>query len=97
MISGEAFDSRSGFTLPNGAARSPNASWILSDRWNALSPEQQASFAPIVPDFVVELRSSRDTLVSLREKMEEYSIQVNESQFVGWASPTKADRQGFEE
>lgn len=32
---GEAFDSSSGFTLPNGAIRSPDAAWILSDRWNA--------------------------------------------------------------
>lgn len=69
---GEAFDSSAGFTLPNGAIRSPDAAWILSDRWNALLPEQQASFAPIAPDFVVELRSSSDTLVSLKEKMEEY-------------------------
>jgi Uma2 family endonuclease len=69
---GEAFDSSSGFTLPNGATRAPDAAWILSDRWNALTPEKQASFAPIVPDFVVELRSSSDTLVSLKEKMEEY-------------------------
>ncbi len=69
---GEAFDSSSGFTLPNGATRSPDAAWILCDRWNALSPEQQASFAPIAPDFVVELRSSSDTLVSLKDKMEEY-------------------------
>ncbi|MEM9267211.1 MAG: Uma2 family endonuclease [Cyanobacteria bacterium P01_F01_bin.13] len=69
---GEAFDSSSGFTLPNGATRSPDAAWILADRWNALSPEQQASFAPIAPDFVVELRSSSDTLANLKEKMEEY-------------------------
>jgi Uma2 family endonuclease len=69
---GEAFDSSAGFTLPNGATRSPDAAWILSERWNALSPEQQASFAPIAPDFVVELRSNSDTLVTLKEKMEEY-------------------------
>ncbi len=69
---GEAFDSSSGFTLPNGATRSPDAAWILADHWHALTPEQQASFAPIAPDFVVELRSSSDTLVSLQEKMEEY-------------------------
>ncbi|NEP20412.1 MAG: Uma2 family endonuclease, partial [Leptolyngbya sp. SIO4C1] len=54
---GEAFDSSAGFTLPNGAVRSPDAAWILSERWNALAPALQASFAPIVPDFVVELRS----------------------------------------
>lgn len=69
---GEAFDSSSGFTLPNGATRSPDVAWILSARWQALTPEQQASFAPVAPDFVVELRSSSDTLVSLQEKMEEY-------------------------
>lgn len=69
---GEAFDSSSGFTLPNGAVRSPDAAWILGDRWNALSPEQQASFAPIAPDFVVELRSSSDTLTSVQTKMAEY-------------------------
>ncbi|KAM3102715.1 Uma2 family endonuclease [Phormidesmis sp. 146-12] len=69
---GEVFDSSSGFTLANGATRSPDAAWILSNRWNALPPEQQASFAPIAPDFVVELRSSSDTLISLKEKMEEY-------------------------
>ncbi|MBD1873502.1 Uma2 family endonuclease [Nodosilinea sp. FACHB-131] len=69
---GEVFDSSSGFTLPNGAMRSPDAAWILSDRWNRLEPEQQASFAPIAPDFVVELRSSSDTLASLQDKMAEY-------------------------
>ncbi|WP_326498267.1 Uma2 family endonuclease [Leptolyngbya sp. GGD] len=47
---GEAFDSSAGFTLPNGAVRSPDASWILSERWNALLPEKQASFAEIVPE-----------------------------------------------
>jgi Uma2 family endonuclease len=70
--SGEVFDSSAGFTLPNGATRSPDTSWILADRWNALSPEQQASFAPIVPEFVIELRSSSDTLSGLQEKMQEY-------------------------
>ncbi len=69
---GEAFDSSTGFTLPNGAIRSPDASWIKSDRWNALTNEQKASFAPICPDFVVELRSSSDTLKSLQDKMHEY-------------------------
>jgi Uma2 family endonuclease len=69
---GEVFDSSAGFTLPNGATRSPDTSWVLSSRWNALSPQQQASFAPIAPDFVIELRSSSDTLLGLQEKMQEY-------------------------
>ncbi|GET39950.1 Uma2 family endonuclease [Microseira wollei] len=69
---GETFDSSAGFTLPNGAIRSPDASWIKLERWNALTEEQKASFAPICPDFVIELRSSRDTLRGLQDKMQEY-------------------------
>jgi len=69
---GEVFDSSAGFTLPNGATRSPDASWIKLERWNALSDEQKASFAPICPDFVIELRSSSDTLSGLQAKMQEY-------------------------
>ena len=69
---GETFDSSAGFTLPNGATRSPDASWIKLERWNALTEEQKASFAPICPDFVIELRSSSDTLKGLQSKIEEY-------------------------
>jgi Uma2 family endonuclease len=69
---GLGFDSSAGFTLPNGATRSPDASWIRLERWNALTEEEKASFAPICPDFVVELKSSSDTLSSLKAKMEEY-------------------------
>jgi Uma2 family endonuclease len=69
---GEPFDSSAGFTLPNGATRAPDAAWIRLDRWNALTDEQKASFAPICPDFVIELRSASDTLTSLQEKMQEY-------------------------
>lgn len=69
---GEVFDSSSGFTLPNGATRSPDASWIKLERWNALSEEQKASFAPICPDFVIELRSQSDNLKELQDKMQEY-------------------------
>jgi Uma2 family endonuclease len=69
---GEVFDSSAGFTLPNGAIRSPDASWIKSDRWNALTDEQKASFAPICPDFVMELRSASDSLKKLQGKMQEY-------------------------
>jgi Uma2 family endonuclease len=69
---GETFDSSAGFTLPNGATRAPDASWIKLERWNALTEEQKASFAPICPDFVIELRSSSDTLSGLQNKMQEY-------------------------
>ena len=69
---GEVFDSSSGFTLPNGATRSPDVAWIQQERWDALSEADKASFAPICPDFVVELRSASDALTDLQEKMEEY-------------------------
>jgi Uma2 family endonuclease len=39
---GYTFYSSTGFTLPNRAMRSPDASWILKDRWEALTPEQQS-------------------------------------------------------
>lgn len=70
---GLVFDSSTGFTLPNGAVRSPDAAWIISDRWNSLTEEQQRhEFSPIAPDFVVELRSSSDDLETLQAKMREY-------------------------
>ncbi len=69
---GIGFDSSAGFTLPNGATRSPDASWIKLDRWNRLTAAQKASFAPICPDFVIELRSASDTLTSLQDKLQEY-------------------------
>ncbi|MEH1937160.1 MAG: Uma2 family endonuclease [Nostoc sp.] len=69
---GITFSSSTGFKLSTGAERSPDASWIKLERWNSLSPEQQERFAPICPDFVVELKSRSDNLQTLKEKMEEY-------------------------
>jgi len=69
---GKAFDSSTGFKLPNGATRSPDVSWIKIERWNVLTPEQRKKFLPLCPDFVIELRSRTDSLTSLREKMREY-------------------------
>ena len=69
---GLAFDSSSGFTLPNGALRSPDASWVLKSRLAELSEGELDRFPPICPDFVVELRSNSDRLGDLQAKMEEY-------------------------
>lgn len=69
---GEAFDCNTGFILPNGANRSPDACWVSQERWDALTDEQKDTFPHICPDFVVELRSDSDTLKSLQEKMQEY-------------------------
>ncbi|MEH1890120.1 MAG: Uma2 family endonuclease [Nostoc sp.] len=78
---GEVFDSSTGFTLPNGAERSADASWVKIERWNVLTPEQQEKFAPICPDFVVELRSRTDSLKELQEKIQEY---IENGAQLGW-------------
>jgi Uma2 family endonuclease len=72
---GEFFDSSTGYTLPNGAVRSPDASWIVRDRWLSIPPENRKRFAPVCPDFVVEITSPSDTLKDAREKMREYLAQ----------------------
>lgn len=69
---GEHFDSSTGYTLPDGATRSPDASWIRKERWNALTSEQKERFAPICPDFAVELCSPSDDREVVRQKMREY-------------------------
>ena len=69
---GVAFDSSAGFTLPNRALRSPDASWILKSRLAALTDEQKYGFSQICPDFVIELRSDSDRLTALQRKMAEY-------------------------
>ena len=69
---GIAFDSSTGYILPNGAKRSPDASWVPRSRLAALTPEQKRKFLPLCPDFVVELRSPSDPLADVQEKMAEY-------------------------
>lgn len=69
---GKVFDSSTGFRLPNGADRSPDTAWVRNERWESLSLKERKGFAPIVPDFVIELRSEDQSVVELREKMEEY-------------------------
>ncbi len=86
---GEAFDSSTGFELPNGANRSPDASWVRKERWESLTPKQKKGFAPLCPDFVVELRSETDTLKELRDKMQEY---MNNGAQLGWLIDPKNRR-----
>jgi Uma2 family endonuclease len=70
--SGIAFDSSAGFTLPDSAVLSPDASWVKRERWDALSEDEQEGFAPLCPDFLIELRSRWNTLKAQRDKMQEY-------------------------
>lgn len=69
---GFVFDSSTGFRLPNGAVRSPDVAWVRAETWQVLTTEQQGKFAPLCPDFVVELVSPSDILTDVVVKMEEY-------------------------
>jgi len=69
---GIGFDSSAGFTLPNGTIKSSDAAWVKLEKWQNLTPEQQQKFAPICPDFIVELRSPSDNLQTLKDKLQEY-------------------------
>ncbi|MEG3900385.1 MULTISPECIES: Uma2 family endonuclease [unclassified Microcoleus] len=86
---GEGFDSSTGFILPNGARRSPDASWVSRTRWEALTAQERKGFVPLCPDFVVELReaklsrreSASDSLSTLQTKMREY---IDNGARLGW-------------
>lgn len=87
---GRAFDSSTGFVLPNGATRSPDAAWVRQGRLGALTPEQRQAFLPLCPDFVVELRSRTDSLTELQAKMTEYRDNGAE---LGWLIDPHSDPQ----
>ncbi len=79
--SGIAFDSSTGFTLPNGAVRSPDAAWIARARWERLPLRERAKFAPLCPDFVLELCSPSDRLLDIQDKLEEF---IDNGARLGW-------------
>ncbi|AKG21883.1 Uma2 family endonuclease [Calothrix sp. 336/3] len=79
--SGVGFGSSGGFRLPNGAVRSPDAAWIKKTKWLAIPLEQRKKFAPICPEFVIELRSESDNLNTLKSKMSEYQ---ENGTLLGW-------------
>ncbi len=86
---GLAFDSSTGFKLPNGAERAPDASWIKRDRWNSLNAEQKRKFPPLCPDFVIELRSETDSIKTLQLKMKEY---IDNGTKLGWLIDPKTQK-----
>jgi Uma2 family endonuclease len=69
---GKCFDSSGGFTLSNGAMRSPDVAFVLRGCWEALPKQERNRFAPLCPDFVVELMSESDALKPAQEKMHEW-------------------------
>ena len=86
---GVGFDSSGGFILPNGAALSPDAAWVLQERWEALTQQQRQKFLPLCPDFVVELCSPTDSLKQTQAKMQEY---IDNGARLGWLIDAKARR-----
>ena len=86
---GMGADSSTVFTLPNGAKRSPDLSWVTKARWDALNQEERKEFARICPDFVVELRSRTDRLSTVQKKMREYR---DNGARLGWLIDPKSKR-----
>jgi Uma2 family endonuclease len=78
---GEVFDSSTGFTLPNGADRSPDVAWVEKSRWDTLNKEQKEKYIPLCPDFVIEILSPNDSLPKTQHKMPEY---INNGCRLGW-------------
>src|SRR5581483_11810140 len=81
LRAGVVFDSSAGFRLPNGATRAPDAAWVAISRWRALSQAQRRGFAPLCPDFVIELLSPSDDLDETRAKLAEY---IENGAKLGW-------------
>lgn len=86
---GVVFDSSAGFTLPNGAKRSPDTSWIPLEKWKKIPSEEREKFSKICPDFVVELMSPSDSLKTTQEKMQEY---LHNGAKLGWLIDRKQKR-----
>ncbi|MBD1935865.1 Uma2 family endonuclease [Microcoleus sp. FACHB-68] len=78
---GKAFDSSTGFRLPKGGTRSPDASWVSIKRWEALTQEERKKFLPLCPDFAIELVSETDDVEETRKKMQEY---ISNGLRLGW-------------
>ena len=78
---GKFFDATTGFRLPNKAMRSPDVAWVRQEKIDKLTKKQWETFAPLCPDFVVELRSRTDRLPVLQEKMVEF---IGTGAQLGW-------------
>ena len=67
---GEVYGSTTGFDLPDGSTRAPDVAWISDERLAHFSlEEEEENFISVVPDFIIELRSSSDRIKKVEEKM----------------------------
>ncbi len=88
---GKSYDSSTGFKLPNGATLSPDASWIQKERIEKFTAKERERFLPLCPDFVLELRSTSDSLKDSKTKMREY---IENGARLGWLIDPK-DKQVY--
>lgn len=86
---GVAFSASTGFNLPNTAIRSPDASWVSLEKWQGLTDKEKRSFAPVCPEFIVEIRSKSDQLKDVQEKMEEW---IENGTQLGWLLDVKTQK-----
>ncbi|MFN7115669.1 MAG: Uma2 family endonuclease [Saprospiraceae bacterium] len=86
---GVAFSSSTGFKLANTAIRSPDASWVSMEKWQSLTEKEKRSFAPLCPEFIVEIRSKSDKLADVKEKMEEW---IENGAQLGWLIDVKTQK-----
>jgi Uma2 family endonuclease len=86
---GKTFDSSTGFSLPKGSDRSPDAAWISLAKWESLTPDQRKGFLPLCPEFLIELLSPSDSWKQGQAKMEEY---MDNGCLLGWLIDPKHKR-----
>jgi Uma2 family endonuclease len=86
---GKTFDSSTGFSLPRGSDRSPDAAWISLAKWESLSLSQRKGFLPLCPEFLIELLSPSDSWKQGQAKMEEY---MDNGCLLGWLIDPKHKR-----
>lgn len=69
---GEVYSSSTMFDLPDGSSKSPDCAWLSNETLAALPDDEDESDAsPVVPDFVVEVRSKSDLLKKVQDKMQD--------------------------
>ncbi len=86
---GIAFDSSTGYTLPDRSVLSPDASWVSKEKWFALTEEDKDKFAPICPQFVIEVKSKSDSIDDLKNKMKTW---IANGVLLGWLIDIKEDK-----
>jgi Uma2 family endonuclease len=86
---GYGFDSATGFRLKDKSMRSPDVSWVTKAKWDVLTREEQEKFAPVCPDFVIELKSPSDSLLQLKAKMEKW---IENGCQLGWLIDPQAEK-----